>query len=352
MPRFIKFRNEAIGQAPGSLILVGNQKQKEVKIRVMSYGQNNLEEAECKSLDEAYDFLDSAKMTWINIDGLHDPDIFRDIGTKFNISSLVLEDIMNTDHRPKYEEYDNHIYITAKLLSYQERVIESDQFSLLIGNHFVLTFQEISGKHFESVRERIRNTKGRVWSLKSDYLAYALLDCLVDQYGEILGKIGTEIEFIEEEVLKSPKKTTAEEIYRHRVEMNYLRKSIRPIKEITTQLQKNTSPLIHEETMTYFNDLNDHVMTLLDAIESYQSMVMDQHNMYNAGISNRANDIMKTLTVFASIFIPLTFVAGIYGMNFEVMPELSWPLGYLFFWGLVLLLVIVLIIFFRRRKWL
>lgn len=352
MPRFIKLRTHAKGKVPGSLIFIGQKKEEKVRIRVMNYDKHTLEEAECKTIDEAFGFLDPAKMTWINIDGLHDPDIIGDIGEQFDISPLILEDIMNTDHRPKYELYDGYIYITAKLLNYTENKIESEQLSILFGKHFVVTFQERVGTHFEPLRERIRQAKVRIRSISPDYLAYALLDCMVDEYREVLGKLGTEIELLEEEVLKSPKKMTVEEIYRHRAEMNYLKKTIRPLIEITGSFIKTESSLIHKQTLDFYNDLNDHVVAAMDTIDSYQTMNMDQYNMYHMGISNRANDIMKTLTIFASIFIPLTFIAGIYGMNFEIIPELRWQFGYLFFWGLVLLFGSGLIIYFKRKKWL
>ena len=351
MPRFIKLRTKAKGQVPGSLIFIGEKKQEKVRIRVMNYDKHNLEESECNTLDEAYRFLDPARMTWINIDGLHDPEIIRDLGNHFDISPLILEDIMNTDHRPKYEGHDDYIYIIAKIINYHEAKIESEQLSILFGGHFVVTFQERVGTHFESLRERIRQARVRVRSISSDYLAYALLDCVVDEYREVLGKIGTEIELLEEEVLKNPKKKTVEEIYRHRIEMNFLKKTIRPLGEITGSILKGETSLIHKTALSFYKDLNDHIVAAIDIIESYQAMNMDQYNMYNVGISNRANDIMKTLTIFASIFIPLTFIAGIYGMNFEIIPELKWQFGYLFFWGLVLVFGSGFIFYFKRKKW-
>ena len=352
MPRFIKLKTKAKGKVPGSLIFIGDKKQETIRIRVMNYNKHELEEADCKTLDEAYSFLDPARMTWINIDGLHDPDIIGDIGKHFEISPLILEDIMNTDHRPKYEGHDDYLYITVKLLHYYENKIESEQLSIIVGKHYVITFQERVGTHFEMLRERIRQAQIRIRSIHPDYLAYALLDCVVDEYREVLGKIGTEIETIEEEVLQSPKKTTGKEIYRHRIEMNFLKKTIRPVVEIMRSILKTESSLINKDNLSFFIDLNDHIEGAVDTLESYQMMIMDQYNMYNVGISNRANDIMKTLTIFASLFIPLTFIAGIYGMNFDFIPELKWQYGYLFFWGLVLLLGGGLILYFKRKRWL
>ena len=319
----------------------------------MSYDKGHLEEAECKTPEEAYEYIDKSRMTWINVDGLHDPAIIGNFGAKFNISLMVLEDIMNTDHRPKYEEYEGHVYITSKLLSYdvEKRSIETEQLSLVAGENYVLTFQERVGVHFEPLRERIRQAGIRLRSTEPDYMAFALIDCVVDGYMEIIGKIGEEVESLEEEVLRNPRKSTAEEIYQHRIEMNYLRRIIRPVKEIISAALRSEIKFIQDKNLSFYRDLDDHVIAVLDAVETYQVLIMEQYNMYNIGISNRANDIMKVLTIFASIFIPLSFVAGIYGMNFSVIPELSWKWGYLYFWGLIVLLVGGLLLFFKRRKW-
>ena len=354
MPSLIKHRFASKGKVAGSLIFIGEQKLEKVRIKAMVIDKETLIEKECNSFEEAYSLVDPGKMTWINIDGLHDPDVFSEIGKRLNVSALMLEDIMNTGHRPKFEEDENLTCIITKLLSLEKdkQQIEAEQFGLLLGDHFVLSFQERVGTYFESLRNRIRQAKVRVLSVYPDYLAYALLDCIVDSYLEIAGEIGTEIESLEQEVLQNPRKSTVEEIYRHRTEINTLRKAIRPLKEITTQIMKSESPRIREAIRHYLLDLNDHVITLLEEVDSYQTINMDQFNMYNTGISNRANEIMKTLTIFASIFIPLTFLAGIYGMNFEYLPELGFKYSYLIFWIVVVSVVIGLLIYFKRKKWL
>lgn len=353
MPLIKKHRFASKGKVPGSLIFIGEQKLEKVRIRTMVIDREILVEKECNSIEEAYNLLDPDKMTWINIDGLHDTEIFSDIGARFNVNSLLLEDIMNTGHMPKFTEDDNHTCIITKLLilDKDQQKIDSEQFALLVGNHYVISFQERVGTHFESLRKRIRQAKVRNLSIHPDYLAYALLDCVVDSYIEIVGEVGTEIESLEQEVLQNPQKRTVEEIYRHRMEMNILRKTAKPLREISTQIMKSESPRIRDEILHYLSDLNDHIITILDDMDSYQTINMDQFNMYNTGISNRANEIMKTLTVFASLFIPLTFVAGIYGMNFEFIPELGWHWGYLFFWGLILCVIGGFFIYFKRKKW-
>ena len=349
----IKRRLASKGKVAGSLIFIGEQKLDKVRIRAMIIDRETLVEKECNSFEEAYRLVGTGKMTWINIDGLHDPDVFSEIGTRLNVSALMLEDIMNTGHRPKIEEDENLTCIITKLLTLEKdkQKIDSEQFGLLVGNNYVLSFQERVGTYFESLRNRIRQAKVRVLSIYPDYLAYALLDCIVDSYMEIVGEIGNEIESLEQEVLQDPQQRTVEEIYRHRTEINILRKTIRPIREITTQIMKSESPRIRDAIKHYLSDLNDHVITLLEDVDSYQTINMDQFNMYNTGISNRANEIMKTLTIFASIFIPLTFVAGIYGMNFEIIPELHWKWGYLFFWGIISCVGVGFFIYFKRKRW-
>ena len=341
------------GTVAGSLIFIGEQKLEKVHIRAMIIEKETVIEKECNSVEEAYKLMDPGKMTWINIDGLHDEDVFREIGDRFNVSALLLEDIMNTDHRPKFEEDDETTCIITKLLMLDKELqkVQTEQFGLLIGDHYVLSFQERVGKHFESLRDRIRKARVRVLSLHPDYLAYALLDCLVDTYMEIVDEIGDEIELLEQVVLQNPQKKTAELIYRHRSEMNVLRNVIRPLREIASQMMKSESPRIRKEMLHYLADLNDHIITILEDVESFQTMNLNQFNMYNTGISNRANEIMKTLTIFASIFIPMTFVAGIYGMNFKLIPELKWQLGYLFFWVIILCVGAGFFVYFRRKKW-
>ena len=340
------------GTIAGSLIFIGEQKLEKVRIRAMIIDKDTLVEKECNSVEEAHKLVETGKMTWINIDGLHDPEVFKDIGTFFNINALILEDIMNTDHRPKFTEDDDTTCIITKFLILDSKLpkVQPEQFCLIIGDHYVLSFQERVGTHFDSIRNRIRKARVRTLSVHSDYLAYALLDCLVDSYMEITGEIGSQIESLEQEVLQNPQKETVQEIYHHRSEMNVLRKVIRPLREIASEMMRAESPRIRDEILHYLADLNDHIITILEDVEAYQTMNMDQFNMYNTSISNRANEIMKTLTIFASIFIPLTFVAGIYGMNFTFIPELEWQWGYLFFWGIIICIVAGFFVYFKRKK--
>lgn len=353
MSRFIHFKTKSKGSAPGSLIFVGEKKQEQVRVRVMHFDPNELVEQDCSSIAEAFGFVGKKTMTWINVDGIHDAGIIQEVGSHLGVSHLILEDIMTTENRPKFEESDSNIFMIIKLLNHgnDEGTAAADQLSLLIGKGVLVTFQERVGTHFEPVRERIRNTPNKARLIHPDYLAYALLDCAVDNYMEIISMKGRAIESLDEEVIQSPKKETPGSIYHYRSNLNYLHKSIRPMKEICNAFIRSESPVMQDMTRSYIRDLSEHVEVTLEFIEFYQVMIMDLYNMHNSIISNRANEIMKTLTILASVFIPLTFIAGIYGMNFDIIPELGWKWGYLYFWILVLLVGAGFLFYFKKRKW-
>jgi len=353
MARFFKKQLLSKGTRPGSLIFVGEQRTDRIRIRIFSFNETELEESEVSTIGEAANRMKPGYMNWINIDGLHDPAIIAETGKAFNIQNLVLEDVMNTVQRPRYDAGNDQLAIISKFLIYQRdtRGIETDQVSFIAGKDYLITFQERPGTHFDAVRERIRNTSRREWIIYPDYLAYALLDSIVDNYMEIIAELGAEIEAMEAEVLHHPGKATLQQIYRLRSDLNYLRKTILPHREIAFDLLRKESALVRKETHGYLKDLQDHIVLSHEIIETYLTLIADQLNIYNSNLSNRANEIMKTLTIFASIFIPLTFIAGIYGMNFKVIPELQWEYGYLYFWGIIVLMGIGLFIYFRRKKW-
>jgi magnesium transporter len=341
------------GARPGSLILIGEQKTAQVVISVMQYDKNTLTEKRVDTIDAALSMVAEEKLTWINIYGVHDPEVIAALGKKLEIDDLVLEDIMNTGHRPMFNRDEERLYIIAKLLSFnqEDRRIESDQLSLIVGDHLLISLQEKPGNHFDMVRERIRKSRDRQRIIYPDYLAYALLDCMVDTYMDLLADIGSSIDELEGSIFGNPGRETSREIYRHRTELNFLRQIVLPMKEVTFGFLKSTSPVTRPETRSFLEDLHDHVVITHESIEVYYALVADQLDIYNSLISNRANEIMKVLTVFAAIFIPLTFVAGIYGMNFENIPELKWVNGYLYFWILIIAIGILLLIFFKRKKW-
>jgi magnesium transporter len=353
MARFLKKREKNKGLAPGSLVFIGNRKVENISIRLIDYDKTNIIEDELKRVSDGSEFLTTNTVTWINIYGLHDIDKIKEIGITFELHPLLLEDILNTGQRPKVEEFDNCLYIVLKMLRYdsESEMIISEQLSMVIGRTFLLTFQEQPGDVFEPVRERIRKQKGRIRGAGIDYLAYALLDTVVDNYIYIIERMGEQIEDIEEEVISKPDISVMEKINNYKREMNYLRKSIRPAKEAIVQLIKLENDLIQEETIPFLKDLQDLITQASEAIDTYRDMLSDQLNLYNSAISNKMNDIMKVLTIFAAIFIPLTFIAGIYGTNFEYLPELSFKYSYFIFWGVLVVVALSMIVYFKKSKW-
>lgn len=354
MARFIKDRKASKGQIPGSLILIGRQKMEKPVIRLMEYKPGTLEEKELNSLEEAINIQKPGVVTWINIYGIHDQDLMGEMGEMFGLHPLFLEDIMNTDQRPKYEDGDPYDGIILKMLKYddEKKLISSEQFTLILGKHFVLTLQEQTGDVFNPVRERIRNAKPNSRLYDADYLAYALLDTIVDNYILVTESIGREIEALEDRIFLNPEKSLVEEIYKLKTEVSYLRKSVRPVRDLMGQVLKSENTLFQEKYLHFVKDLNDLVMQAAEAIELYNGMISDHLNIYSTNVNNRINEVMKVLTIFASTFIPLTFLAGIYGMNFEYIPELGFKYSYLIFWIVVVAVVIGLLIYFRRKKWL
>jgi len=354
MARFIKDRKASKGQIPGSLILIGNQKMEHPVIKLMEYDLEKLVEKDMKSIEEAVPCKDTDPVSWINIYGIHDLDVMKRLGEIFGLHPLFLEDIMNTDQRPRYEDGDLYDAFIMKMLKYDEhtKLITAEQLTLILGEHYVLTLQEQTGDVFNPVRERIRNAKKTSRLHNCDYLAYALLDTIVDNYIIVTESIGREIESLEDKIFINPEKSLVEDIYRLKTELSFLRKSVRPVKDFMGNLLKSENSLFSENHLQFLRDLEDLVTQATDAIELYNGMISDHLNIYSTNVNNRINEVMKVLTIFASIFIPLTFLAGIYGMNFEYLPELSFKYSYLIFWVIALSIGIGLLIYFKRKKWL
>ncbi len=290
-------------------------------------------------------------MTWINIDGLHDVENIGRIGTMFDLHPLVLEDILNTGQRPKIDDYDDYLFIVLKMIRFdgQTQMVVNEQLSMVVADRFVLTFQERPGDVFEPVRERIRRRKSRIRSAGTDYLACALMDTVVENYISVVERIGEQIEDLEEEVLSGRDLGVMEKINRLKRETNYLKKSIRPAREAIFQLLRLESGLIHEKTYPFLKDLEDLAAHASEAVDTYRDLLTDQLNIYNSATANRMNDIMKVLTIFAAIFIPLTFIAGIYGTNFEYLPELRYKYSYFIFWGVLVVIAGALLYYFKKN---
>jgi len=351
--KLIRKREKKIGLPPGTPVYVGEMKEEEVKISIIDYDETHFQEREGKTIEECFPFKDTPTVTWINIDGIHDVDIIEKIGKHFELHPLIMEDIMNTEQRPKMEDFGNYLYVVLKMLYYDDEENETkvEQVSMILGDNFVISFQEREGDIFDSVRERLRNGKGRIRKMQADYLAYSLLDTIVDNYFTILEKLGDRIEELEERMVIDPKSETLHEIHRLKREMVFLRKSVWPLRELINGMERGESPLIHKATRIYLRDVYDHTIQVIDTVETYRDMLSGMHDTYLSSISNRMNEIMKVLTIIATIFIPLTFIAGVYGMNFEFMPELKWRWAYFIVWGVIIVIAIYMITYFKRRKW-
>jgi len=354
MPRFIKKQLRKAGTSPGTLIHIGEQKVDETQMTLIDYDEEHLQERVLDGIEEAFPLKDLPTVTWINIDGLHQLDIIEKVGQHFNIHPLVLEDIVNTGQRPKTEEFEDLIFVVLKMLHYDENLekITSEQFSLVLGPNFLISFQEIQGDVFRTVRERIRKPKTRIRKAGCDYLAYALIDAIVDHYFLILEKLGENIEDLEEDLLENPSPETLQTLHEMKREMIYLRKQIWPIRELINSLVKGESSLINESTRLFFRDIYDHTIQIIDTIESYRDILSGMLDIYLSTLSNKMNEVMKVLTIIATIFIPITFVAGIYGMNFKFMPELEWRWGYVMVWAIIVVVVGIMIGFFKKKQWL
>jgi magnesium transporter len=333
---------------------VGEKRAAEVQIAVIDYDEAQFQEKEAKTVEECFPFKDKPTVTWINVNGIHRVDVIEKIGKHFNIHPLVLEDILNTGQRPKMEDFGEYIYIVLKMLHYNDETneIASEQMSLILGPNFVISFQEKEGDVFNPIRERIRNDKGRIRKMGSDYLAYALADAVVDNYFIILEKFGEKTEFLEEELVTNPTPETLQGIHNLKREMIFLRKSVWPLREVISGLERGESALIKKTTAIYLRDVYDHTIQVIDTVETLRDMISGMLDIYLSSISNKMNEVMKVLTIIATIFIPLTFIAGVYGMNFANMPELGWHWGYFVVLVVMLAIGVSMLIHFRRKKWL
>ena len=359
MVKFIKRISKSAGHIPGELVHIGEKKIDKVKISVIDYDTGNFKEKEVNNIEEVFPFKDTPTVTWINIDGLHDTELIGKIGDYFGMHPLTTEDIVNTGQRPKYEDFDKYIFVVLKMFMFEDQSKEviSEQVSLILGSNFVISIQEKEGDVFNPIRERLRNAKGRVRKMGADYLAYSLLDTVVDNYFLILEKLGDKIEGMEDELVTNPRPQILRTIHNLKRDTIFLRKSVWPLREVASGLERSESKLIAKSTHIFLRDLYDHTIQVIDTIETFRDMVSGMLDIYLSSISNKMNEIMKVLTMFAAIFIPLTFIAGIYGMNFNPeaskwnMPELSWPFGYLGVWGIMLAVTVVMLFYFRRKKW-
>lgn len=342
------------GIAPGELVFAGEKKEVTPRIHIMDYGEDLLTERDLISIEEAFPLRDTKTCSWINVDGLHDIKMIEKIQNHFNIHPLVTEDILHTHQRPKFEDMEDYIFAVLKMISFNSasNEINSEQVSFILGPKYVISFQERTGDVFDPVRERIRKAKGRVRKAGPDFLLYALIDIVIDNYFVVLDNIAEKIEELEEEVMNNPSSKTLNAIHSLKSSITTLRKSVWPLREMVGNMSKSGSELINEKTDVYLRDLYDHTIQVTDSMDTYRDMLSGLMDVYLSSISNKMNEVMKVLTIFAAIFIPLTFIAGVYGMNFEYMPELKWKFSYPILWGFMICAAVSMLILFKKKKWL
>jgi len=353
--RSTKKRSHKAGLPPGSLVHIGRQRAEEAKITVIDYDEAQIVSQSLDSIEACFPFKDKPTITWINIDGIHQTEIIEKIGGCYNLHPLVLEDIQNTEQRPKIERYTDYLYIVLKMLYFDEaaNAVSTEQVSIIVGKNYVVSFQEgLEGDVFGHLRERLRNEKGLARKLGADYLAYSLIDAIVDSYFSILEKLGEKIELLEDKLVSNPTTTTLHDIHNLKREMIYLRKAVWPLREVVSIFGRSDSEIVQESTRIYLRDVYDHTIQVIDTVESYRDMVSGMLDIYLSSVSNRLNAVMKVLTIIATIFMPLTFIAGVYGMNFKYMPELEWHYGYFVIWGFMIGIAVWMLAFFRRKRWL
>jgi len=342
-----------VGLSPGTLIHIGQQKVEQSTISLIDYDGKNLVIEADVSLERCLELKSSATVSWINLDGIHDISDVEAFGQAFDIHPLALEDMLNTGHRPKVENFDHFMLIILKMLHYDEQSnqIKAEQISLVLTNNNLLSFQESPGDVFDGVRSRLQHTHGRIRHRGPDYLAYALIDSIVDNYFHILEKIGDHLETLETELIHQPSEGILQQIHRLKGQLAFLRKAAWPMRELTNSLLNDEWPLIQDSTRMYLRDLHDHSVQILDTLETFNSTAASLVDLYMSSVSLRMNEVMQVLTIMAAIFIPLTFIAGIYGMNFEYMPELHWRYGYQMVWGLMICCLAGMLWYFKRKKW-
>jgi magnesium transporter len=352
-PGMLKQRSKKAGLAPGTLVHIGEKKQEATRITLIDYDQDRFEEREAEVKD-CVPIEGATAVRWINVSGVSRLDIIEEIGKQFHLHPLLLEDIANTDQRPKLDDYTDYLFVVLKML-YREGKNDAvivEQVSLVFGPRYVISFQENGRDVFDPVRDRLRTGKGRIRGFGADYLVYSLIDAIVDQYFVILETLGERIERMDEQLIARPKPATLSMIHGVKRELLFLRKAVWPLREVINVLQRGESPLVKDATRIYLRDVYDHAMQVIDTIEAFREMTSVMMEVYMSSISYRINTVMKVLAVITTIFMPLTFIAGVYGMNFKYMPELDWRWGYPAVLAVMASVVVVMLVYFRKKEWL
>lgn len=344
------------GAPPGTLVYFGDEQTERIRLSLIEFNETDFIEREFYDVSECLDHVNPNMVRWINVDGIHKVEVVEAIGKRFNIHPLTLEDIVNTNQRPKFEDYENYVVAIMKMLYYDSE-LQSEQLSVVLMDGLVISFQEShGGDAFDLIRNRLRLGKGRIRRMQADYLAYALIDAVVDCYFGILERIGDTIEVMEEDLITEPTKETMHQLHNMKRQMIFLRKSVWPMRELINNMERSETDLIKPSTDIYLRDVHDHTIRVIDTVETYRDLLSGMMDIYLSSVSNKMNEVMKVLTIITTIFVPVTFVAGVYGMNFQFMPEIhtEWGhnFGYAFAWAIMLVMMISMIIYFRKKKWL
>jgi len=354
----LRLNYQVPGTPPATLLARKEAVDRKPVITLFVYDEESVLETAIDSIEELEQRLDPEKVNWINVDGLSDIDLLQFLGKRFGLHPLALEDVVNTSQRPKLEQYDDHLFIVSEMVYFDgSHKLTAEQLSIFLGSNFVITLQEETGEDwFEIIRSRLRSGRGYVRKMKSDYLAYAILDAIVDHLFPVLEVIGDQLNESEEELLGRPSRESLRSIYNVQRLLLQFRRAAWPHREIFNGMLRDETGLIHSETRVFLRDCYDHATQIIDMVETYRDLAAGLMDVHFASIDSRTNEIMRVLTVVSVFFLPLTFLAGVYGMNFNTdskwnLPELNWHFGYLYFWGVCLVIALTMFLFFKRKRW-
>jgi len=353
MVRISKKRSSKAGMPAGSLIHIGERKVDKIKIKLINYGEHDYIEQDIENIAQCFEFKDDKTITWINIDGIHDTDMLSKLGDCFGFHPLILEDILNTEQRPKVEDFTDYIYVVLKMIDYEKNLKEVtfDQVSIILGKNYLISLHERPLDIYETVKNTLKKDRSKIRKAGSDYLAYLLMDSIIDNYFSVLENVGERIENIENKIITNPSPKTLKATHNLKRDMLFMRKSVWPLREVISKLERGEISLIKNSTRIYIRDIYDHIIQVIDTIETYRDMLSGMIDIYLSSISNRLNEVVKILTIISTIFIPITFIASIYGMNFKFIPEFSWKWSYPVVWFIMLAVIITMVIYFKRKKW-
>ncbi|HXH19111.1 MAG TPA: magnesium/cobalt transporter CorA [Chitinophagales bacterium] len=346
--------SKKVGLPPGSLVYIGPERTHKPKITLFNYTPERYIEKTVDSIEECLPFKDEKSVTWVNVDGVHYVELIEKIGSIFELHPLLLEDVVNTHQRPKMDEFDDHLFMVLRMLTYDEekKCIASEQVSIVLSKKFVISFQEDEGDLYDPIRARIRDNKSRIRDFGTDYLVYRIMDVTVDHYFVLMEKLGEKIEHLEEKVLHHPPQTILEEIQNLKKDLILMRRSVYPLREVLAALTRDDNKLILKKTQKFIRDVHDHTVQVIETLEMFRETVNGLKEAYHSHINIEMNKTIQTLTIITTVFIPLSFIASIYGMNFKYMPELESHYGYPAVIVVMACVAILMMIFFRRRKWL